>query len=541
MALDLSVDSARAGRRREASTASSASSTSSSDSPSAGSITWSSSSSSSLTATTVLGEDDRACGYCANLSLLRDILPPKRCDYVCAACPLDLPLRRELTIPSLQCHLLKCQFCTLKFPLLNVKKVLPKSMKGNSRICIQCFGEIWQRNGVSSSRGPRRASVGAPPLSRRLSDQQQQDAAADARWSRSESFDAATLGPARPSLSLPERPDDAHRDQQKHCGKGPIGQLCTAVGIADPTKAGCYHSVAAVNVWMSLLVASVLVVAAVMESVSSQERLVGCVVLYAVFLAIHPSLHLFRSRGHAAATPDASSVLPAPDTHGETPCTKDRAASQPRPLPQEYEAPLQRIRDLQARYLSKDCAWRVVKACHGGKIYETTTEHPQPLFMAEVFVPGISIDRFLTFLCSTNLKKRAVWDWNVARNDVVETFAGPGGVSVVYNAQKAFLGGFVSSRDFCLLYSRTETTLSYLSVEHPDVPERPPATRGHVHFACFDCTPQRSDSGDDGFVVRYLCQADIGGSIPTRLLYNGNLDNMEKVMKAFKQAKKLFL
>ncbi|GLD99291.1 hypothetical protein PINS_up008009 [Pythium insidiosum] len=520
------LEGARGRRRREESAASSASSSSSSaaDSPSTGSITWSSSSSSSLSGTAVLGEDDRACGYCANLSLLRDILPPKRCDY---------------------CHLLKCQFCTLKFPLLNVKKVLPKSMKGNSRICIQCFGDMWQRNGVSSSRGARRSSVGAPLFSRRFSADQPDAAAAaaDARWSRSESFDAAVLASARSSLSLPLRPVESATEPSDHSGRGPIGRLCTAVGIADPTKGACYHNAVAVNLWMSLLVATVLVAVVLMESVTFQERLVGCAILYGLFLVVHPSLHVFRSQDHShhLAT---SSVAPSTDAPIEASAKDVETASTellPRPMPQEYEAPLQRIRDLQTRYLSKDCEWRLVKSCHGGKIYETTNEHPQPIFMAEIFVSGISIDRFLTFLCSTDLKKRAVWDWNVARNDVIETFSAPEGVSVVYNAQKAFLGGFVSSRDFCLLYSRTEHALCYLSVPHPKMPEQPSATRGHVHFACFHCTPQRSERGEDGFVVRYVCQADIGGSIPTRLLYNGNLDNMEKVMKAFKQARKLFV
>ncbi|CAH0517092.1 unnamed protein product [Peronospora belbahrii] len=56
-----------------------------------------------------------------SVTALRNLLPPKRCNY---------------------CHKWRCQFCTLKFPLLGERKGLTKRLKGNSRICIQCFGQI---------------------------------------------------------------------------------------------------------------------------------------------------------------------------------------------------------------------------------------------------------------------------------------------------------------------------------------------------------------------------------------------------------------
>ncbi|KAF4318040.1 hypothetical protein BBO99_00007693 [Phytophthora kernoviae] len=83
-------------------------------------------------------EDDeqvQTCLYCANLKVLRDLLPPKRCNY---------------------CRKWRCQFCTLKFPLLGVRKGLPKALKGNSRICVQCFGKIWQENEAAAPDTPRR-------------------------------------------------------------------------------------------------------------------------------------------------------------------------------------------------------------------------------------------------------------------------------------------------------------------------------------------------------------------------------------------------
>ncbi|KAI9988193.1 hypothetical protein PInf_024463 [Phytophthora infestans] len=54
-------------------------------------------------------EASQTCLYCANLKVLRDLLPPKRCDY---------------------CRKWRCQFCTLKFPLLGARKGLPKKLKG---------------------------------------------------------------------------------------------------------------------------------------------------------------------------------------------------------------------------------------------------------------------------------------------------------------------------------------------------------------------------------------------------------------------------
>jgi hypothetical protein len=154
-----------------------------------------------------------------------------------------------------------------------------------------------------------------------------------------------------------------------------------------------------------------------------------------------------------------------------------------------------------------------------------------------MFVPGISIAEFLDYMNRTDLKDRAVWDWNVAAFEIVDDYKDDH-TSLIYNAQKSFLGGFVSARDFCLLYKRSPTSTIFASVEHPKVPERPNATRGVVHLAGLNCTP--STTGEDGFQLQYMAQVDINGNIPARLMYSGQVDNMDKMIKSFRQAQKLF-
>ncbi|POM79589.1 Hypothetical protein PHPALM_2698 [Phytophthora palmivora] len=148
---------------------------------------------------------------------------------------------------------------------------------------------------------------------------------------------------------------------------------------------------------------------------------------------------------------------------------------------------------------------------------------------------------FLSFLDSKDPTDRCVWDLNEANFEVIETFDSNGleedvDVSVCVNTQKPFLGGLVAPRDFCLLNVAKENSICFSSVDHPDVPVRPGTTRGHIFFSCFHCKEDSSVEEPEGFLLTYICQTDIGGNLPVKLLYNGTMDNMQKMTKVFLQA-----
>lgn len=158
-----------------------------------------------------------------------------------------------------------------------------------------------------------------------------------------------------------------------------------------------------------------------------------------------------------------------------------------------------------------------------------------------MFVTGISMADFMAHISSKSLKDRLIWDVNAANFEVVEAFdCEDAEVSICVNTQKAFLGGLVASRDFCMVYIGKPDMLIFTSVEHPKVPPRPGSTRGHLFLTLFACKEGKDANGTPGFTMTNIGHVDIRGSLPTRMLYKGTMDNMENVLKVFRDADKLF-
>ncbi|DBA00904.1 TPA: hypothetical protein N0F65_006104 [Lagenidium giganteum] len=416
----------------------------------------------------------RPCACCAQLNLLRAILPPKRCDY---------------------CREWKCQFCTLKFPLLPVKRVLPRNLKNNSRICYDCFHSEWKHNGLHSTQRSNSETV----LGSRSFDHgsfiagcqgntscgvSDRNGTSDAQW---------TVDDARSSSSLPPT----------SCGSSTIQLLDT---------------------WFSALSASLMLVIALCDGLLLAHRMYASLATYVLALLLHPWIHQStRKLSKENVAVDDTTELPA----------KHRAKSPSvvaRPLPEDFDAERRRIDQAIQYYMSVKCPWKVVRTSKTCVISEmTANEKPNPLFKAVGFIQDVAISDFLSFMDSKRPKDRLAWDSNMARFEVVETFA-DSDVTVCHNTQRAFLGGLVSARDFCLLHVRTDSYITYFSVPHPSVPEVAGATRGTIHLACYHCKPAKNARGEVGFELTYMCQVDIGGSLPPKLLYNGMMDNMEKMM-----------
>ncbi|KAF4030230.1 StAR-related lipid-transfer domain-containing protein [Phytophthora infestans] len=523
-------------------------------------------------------EASQTCLYCANLKVLRDLLPPKRCDY---------------------CRKWRCQFCTLKFPLLGARKGLPKKLKGNSRICMQCFGQIWQDNEAANS----------PDMPRRLGGAAKHVPVADTLGCRRElrgvsfverdsmiesgrrgsmidsSRRSSTMGSSRRgSMHETERREsmlvdqvwarsgsfsDTHRysfmdsSSDNDLAKRPLTsrvrhggvsyRMASLLGLVAGDGADRTSMNSAIGLWMSLFAASILLVIALADGFSLHQRLCYCVATYGFFLTLHPwiyagrmdistsdkpNLHKRSVQSNAVAPKTPTQVRPRRRTLSVVPGSGSVQA--------EYKLRLHELKETLAYYLSDECPWKMIKTTKGGDIYEmTANKTPFAIFKIEVLITGISMDRFLDFVDSKDPKDRCLWDLNEANFEVIETFDASdlnedADVSVCVNTQKPFLGGLVASRDFCLLNVATENSICFSSVEHPDVPERPGITRGHIFFSCFHCEDDARVEGPEGFMLTYICQTDIGGNLPVKLLYNGTMDNMQKMTKVFLQADNLF-
>ncbi|KAG6962024.1 hypothetical protein JG688_00008811 [Phytophthora aleatoria] len=519
----------------------------------------------------------QTCLYCANLKALRDLLPPKRCDY---------------------CRKWRCQFCTLKFPLLGARKGLPKKLKGNSRICVQCFGQIWQENEAASSpdipgrlggakhvsvpdnqecgresrgvsfverdsmiesrhRGSmmessrRSSTMGSSRRGSMLESERRESMMVDQVWARSGSFS----GSHRLSFMDNSSGNDLTKlpvtSKARHGGLS--YRVASFLGLVAGDGGERTSMDSAIGLWLSLFAASILLVIALADGFSLHQRLWYCVATYGVFLTLHPWIHadrLDRSTSDKSSQEKRTVQSNAVALRAAAQVKARRCASSAvpgsDPVPAEYKLRLHEMKETLAYYLNDECPWKMVKTTKGGAIYEmTANKTPFALFKIEVFITGISMDKFLAFLDSKDPKDRCVWDLNEANFEVIETFDSSdldedADVSVCVNTQKPFLGGLVAPRDFCLLNVATENSICFSSIEHPDVPVRPGTTRGHIFFSCFYCEEDARVEGPEGFLLTYICQTDIGGNLPAKLLYNGTMDNMQKMTKVFLQANNLF-
>uniref|UniRef100_H3GW21 Amino acid transporter transmembrane domain-containing protein n=1 Tax=Phytophthora ramorum TaxID=164328 RepID=H3GW21_PHYRM len=414
------------------------------------------------------GTEVQTCLYCANLKVLRDLLPPKRCDY---------------------CRKWRCQFCTLKFPLLGVRRGLPKVLKGNSRICIQCFGQIWQESEGSSpdtpprlredshrmmhpnitqnrgreSRGvsfggrssmiesgrrgsmvdsestmgsSRRSSMMRSSMmdsSRRgsmLESERRESMMVDQVWTGADSF----TDPRRLSFMDSSNDNDLAKRPTNLNARPSSGGLSYRVAsflgfVASDGSDGTSMN-AAIGLWMSLFAASILLVVALADGFSLHQRLCYCVATYGIFLTLHPWIHSdrqssgsSRNLGDARWTAKPSTVAPQTATPVKTRCLKSSVMPESGSIPVEYKARIQEMDATLAYYLSDESPWKLVKAIRGSEIYELAeNKTPFAIFKIEVFITGISMARFMAFLDSKDPRDRGVWDFNEANFEVIETF-----------------------------------------------------------------------------------------------------------------------
>lgn len=334
--------------------------------------------------------------------------------------------------PRCQCRVWKCQFCTLKFPLLSVKKkVLPKIMKSNSRICIQCFSQHWQENGLSSATHGSRSSRSAP-RSGSLTGKRASSADLDAREpfvidsNRPGSFvlDSGRSRDALQSLDANRRESMAI-DSMWATGKDAFDDDSTRLSFlnaADSMDAGARRRVrstsleheaadttganapiaqsltSAVDLWISIFAATILTVIVVLEGYSLQQRVCFCVATYGVFLTLHPWFHAPKSASSnsncatvapassntasgAAVSPPRRASTSAPTAAMASVAEEESMICALRALPSAYKQQKAAMDKTLAFYLSDECAWKVVKTTTGGIVSEMAqNDTPFPVF-----------------------------------------------------------------------------------------------------------------------------------------------------------------
>ncbi|TDH67563.1 hypothetical protein CCR75_005357 [Bremia lactucae] len=215
--------------------------------------------------------------------------------------------------------------------MLGARKGPSKKLKGNSRICILCFNQIWQEIAATSSLDVSSLSCGAKHVS--LSDITK--LGIESRFMNRESMiepglrrsvvgsmmksirrSTVTRLNRRRSMLEKERRDfttdqfSAHYIIDRHsymdklevnsinrpvahkdCHGGLSYQLASFLGLVAGNGADRKSMKSAIGLWTSLFAASILLVIALADDFSLYQRLFCCVATYGVFLMLHPWIH----------------------------------------------------------------------------------------------------------------------------------------------------------------------------------------------------------------------------------------------------------
>lgn len=310
-----------------------------------------------------------------------------------------------------QCREWKCQFCTLKFPLINVKKkILPKIMKSNSRICVQCFSQHWQENGLSSASQDKRAASkrsssvdldtresfvinSSRPSSFICDSAHRRDSLAfesnrrdsmaiDSMWAGKES-----MGDDSARLSFMNSPNEKDALRQSfHSSRSASASAALSTGDVQIAQ----NLISAVDLWISIFAATILVVIVVLEGYSLQQRVCYCAATYGVFLTLHPWFH--KSKPIVDSTELLQSPTLSMVTTPQTTSADSQIARMPsvfeedemRPpgtFPDSYKRQKAKMEKTIKYYLSDACPWKVIKTTSGGIVSEmTANDSPFPIF-----------------------------------------------------------------------------------------------------------------------------------------------------------------
>lgn len=287
----------------------------------------------------------------------------------------------------MQCREWKCQFCTLKFPLIKIKKLLPKAMKGNSRICVQCFSEHWQQNGLTTQTKTSKQEMRGPEKLRDSRSSRRSSMFADSRRrGNNESFDEAVLPTFTEGSSSDEQEEarvnrnEVSRIVRAHAtmpGSGGIAyRVASFLGLSADSQS---NSVSVVDLWISLFSASILLLIAITEGLTLQQRVCYCIATYGLFLTVHPWIH--HANQHAVhAVRESESIT----TRAEASSVKFeeknelRRESSPREMPQAYITHMKHMDIVIESYLREDAPWVFIRNTSSGGIVSELSDNDSP-------------------------------------------------------------------------------------------------------------------------------------------------------------------
>lgn len=296
---------------------------------------------------------------------------------------------------------------------MGVRKVLPKVIKGNSRICLQCFNHYWHQNGLSAgAKVPHLAKhVSLPELGDQRHSQRgrgsflrdsffdssrRESLLIDDVWAGKESFSnrSARLSflDESPANGIPATSTTTQSAPKDAVGasNGAPHRLASLLGLAvgnDPTGNGF---ISAVDLWMSLFSASILLVIALTDGFSLQQRVCYCVATYGLFLTLHPWIHTNHcpcssegtgetSVASSSTPPEKAKAIAEPAQPSIAPASSTTSTAGS--IPPVYLAKKNEIEETVAYYMSPKCPWKQVRTSETCTIYEMTgNKTPFPIF-----------------------------------------------------------------------------------------------------------------------------------------------------------------
>lgn len=204
----------------------------------------------------------------------------------------------------------------------------------------------------------------------------------DSMWAGNDSFDEQSL---RPSFL-----NATDEDQNAAAVPNLRYRAAVSLGLAFSGAHSTQSLVSAVDLWISIVAASILVIIVLLEGFSLQQRLCYCVAAYGVFLTLHPWFHTSSNAGVQQQQTTAPSVA------GPQASAASRLARMPSVteenrqsgvLPAAYKRRKTEMEKNLKYYLSDECSWRVLKTTSGGVVSEmAANDTPFPLFK---FVSGL--------------------------------------------------------------------------------------------------------------------------------------------------------
>lgn len=256
-------------------------------------------------------------------------------------------------------------------------------MKGNSRICVQCFSEHWQQNGITTLTKASKQELRGPDKLRGSSSRRSSLFADSKRRGNNESFDEAVL-PTFTEGSSSDEQEEAHisrnevpRMTRAHATtRGLAYRVASFLGLSADSRS---NAVSVVDLWISLFSASILLLIGITEGLTLQQRVCFCIATYGLFLTMHPWIHHVNQHAAQGVCESQSISNPTEASLVKFEQTKElRRESSPREMSQAYVTHMKHMDIVIESYLREDAPWVFVRNTSSGGIVSELSDNDSP-------------------------------------------------------------------------------------------------------------------------------------------------------------------